>query len=135
MGDELIDGDIAWMLVATTFVLMMTIPGLALYYGGMVRIKNVLSTLMQAFSMACLITILWMLVGYSLVFAPVASFAENSFPFLGNLSRVWLYGLSINSIHQLAPTIPESLFCAFQLTFAIITSALICGSFADRLIN
>jgi len=125
-------GDTAWMLTSTALVLFMTIPGLALYYAGMVREKNVLSTVMQSFSITCLITFLWLAFGYSLCFGPVQPPAESS-QFIGDASRFWLQGMTINTVHQLAPTIPESVYCMYQLTFAIITPALICGSFADRM--
>jgi len=116
-------GDTAWLLTSTALVLMMTIPGLALFYGGMVRKKNVLSMLMQCFACTCLITVLWLVVGYSL------AFTEGS-AFVGGFSRVMLMGLGVDA---LSGSIPESLFCIFQMTFAIITPALIVGSFADRL--
>jgi len=125
-------GDTAWMLTSCALVLFMTIPGLALYYSGMVRKKNVLSTVMQSFSITCLITVLWLAFGYSLAFGP-ANDDNHSSLVIGNASRFWLQGMSISTYHQLAPTIPESVYCMFQLTFAIITPALICGSFADRM--
>src|SRR5665811_1231781 len=96
-------------------VLMMTVPGLALFYGGMVRKKNVLATVMQSFFITCLVTVLWMVVGYSL------AFTEGTTPYLGGLSRVMLSGMAIDSVNALAPTIPESVFMCFQMTFAIIT--------------
>ncbi|MCI0430643.1 MAG: ammonium transporter [Rhodospirillales bacterium] len=111
------------MLAATALVLMMTIPGLALFYGGMVRKRNVLATLMQTFSICCLVTVLWMVAGYSLAFAP-----GNAW--IGGLDRVMLSGLGIEA---LTGTIPESVFMVFQMTFAIITPALITGAFADRM--
>ena len=119
-------GDTAWMLTSTALVLMMTIPGLALFYGGMVRKMNVLATVMQSFAVTCLVTVLWMIVGYSLVFT------EGN-PFFGGFSRVLLDGMTIDSINDLAKTIPESVYMCFQMTFAIITPALICGAFADRM--
>jgi Amt family ammonium transporter len=125
-------GDTAWMLTSCALVLFMTIPGLALYYSGMVREKNVLATVMQSFSITCLITVLWLAFGYSLAFGPAGD-TNHSSPVIGNGSRLWLRGMTINTFHQLAPTIPESVYCMFQLTFAIITPALICGSFADRM--
>jgi Amt family ammonium transporter len=117
-------GDTAWMLTSTALVLLMTIPGLALFYGGMVRKKNVLATVMQSFFITCLITVIWMVVGYSL------AFTEGSTPYLGGFSRVMLSGMTLDA---LSGTIPESVFMTFQMTFAIITPALICGSFADRM--
>jgi Amt family ammonium transporter len=116
-------GDTAWLLTSTALVLMMTIPGLALFYGGMVRKKNVLTMLMQCFACTCLVTVLWLVIGYSL------AFTEGN-AFVGGFSRVMLMGLGVDA---LSGSIPESLFCIFQMTFAIITPALIIGSFADRL--
>jgi Amt family ammonium transporter len=119
-------GDTAWMLTSTALVLMMTIPGLALFYGGMVRKMNVLATLMQSFAITCLVTVLWMIVGYTLSFTSGTSI-------IGGMSRFFLVGMDINAVNPLAPTIPESVYMCFQMTFAIITPALIAGSFADRL--
>jgi Amt family ammonium transporter len=119
-------GDTAWMLTATALVLMMTIPGLALFYGGMVRKKNVLATVMQSFAITCLVTVLWMVVGYSLAFTTGSTV-------LGGLSRVFMAGLTVDSVSDLAKTIPESVYMCFQLTFAIITPALITGAFAERM--
>jgi Amt family ammonium transporter len=119
-------GDTAWMLTSVALVLMMTIPGLALFYGGMVRKKNVLATVMQSFAITCLITILWMVIGYSLAFT-----SGNTV--IGGMSRVFLAGMAIDSISDLAKTIPESVFMCFQMTFAIITPALIAGAFAERM--
>ncbi|NNM83488.1 MAG: ammonium transporter [Burkholderiales bacterium] len=125
-------GDNAWMLTSTALVLMMTIPGLALFYGGMVRKKNVLATLMQSFAITCLVTVLWMIAGYSLAFTP------GSNAYLGGFDRLFLNGMSfVNgskvSVSHLAQTIPESTFMMFQMTFAIITPALMTGAFADRM--
>lgn len=119
-------GDTAWMLTSTALVLLMTIPGLALFYGGMVRKKNVLATVMQSFAITCLVTVLWMVAGYSL------SFTEGS-PYIGGFSRVLLAGMDLGATNALAASIPESVFMTFQMTFAIITPALICGAFADRM--
>jgi ammonium transporter, Amt family len=119
-------GDTAWMLTSTALVLMMTIPGLALFYGGMVRKMNVLATVMQSFAITCLVTVLWAIVGYSL------AFTEGT-PFIGGLSRFMLTGMGVDAINDLAKTIPESVYMSFQMTFAIITPALICGAFADRM--
>ncbi len=119
-------GDNAWMLTSTALVLMMTIPGLALFYGGMVRKKNVLATVMQSFAITCLVTVLWMIVGYSLAFTSGSGF-------IGGLSRFFLSGMGLDSANSLAPTIPETTYMTFQMTFAIITPALIVGSFADRM--
>ncbi len=119
-------GDTAWMLTSTAIVLMMTVPGLALFYGGLVRKKNVLATAMQSFAITCLVTIIWMVVGYSLAFTD----GGGANKFVGGLSRFFLAGMSQDA---LSGSIPESLFMCFQLTFAIITPALICGAFADRM--
>ncbi len=119
-------GDNAWMLTSTALVLMMTIPGLALFYGGMVRKKNVLATMMQSFAITCLVTILWVVVGYSLAFT-------TGTPLLGDMSRLFLNGMGLDSVNALAGTIPESVYMMFQMTFAIITPALITGAFADRM--
>lgn len=127
------DGDTAWLLTSSALVLMMTIPGLALFYGGMARTKNVLAIVMQCFTITCLITFLWLAFGYSLAFAPVKTSGDENKQVFGDASRFWLVGMNPNSAHQLAPTIPESVFCVFQMTFAIITPALITGAFADRM--
>jgi Amt family ammonium transporter len=124
-------GDTAWMLSSTALVLLMTIPGLALFYGGMVRKKNVLATIMQSFAITCLVTILWMVAGYSLAFMPGS-------PYLGNLGRFLLNGMVYVagqkvSVSHIAQNVPESVYMMFQMTFAIITPALICGAFADRM--
>jgi len=126
-------GDTAWMMTSTALVLMMTIPGLALFYAGMVRKKNVLATLMQSFAITCLVTILWWIIGYSLAFTPGGS------PYLGGTSRLFLGGMVYMhdamklSVSHLGLTIPETVYSMYQATFAIITPALICGSFADRM--
>jgi ammonium transporter, Amt family len=120
---ELNTGDTAWVLVSVCLVLMMTIPGLALFYGGLVRKKNVLSTLMQSFAACCLISILWVFFGYSLAFSGTG-------PFIGDTAKFFLAGIEPGA---LTGTIPELLFMVFQMTFAIITPALICGAFADRM--
>lgn len=119
-------GDTAWMLTSTALVLMMTIPGLALFYGGMVRKKNVLSTVMQSFAITCLMSILWMIAGYSLAFTDGGSLHS----YIGGFSKVFFSGATMES---LTGTIPEYLFITFQMTFAIITPALITGSFAERM--
>jgi len=116
-------GDTAWMIVATAIVLMMTLPGLALFYGGMVRKMNVLTIMMQSFATCCLVSIIWMVLGYSL------AFSEGS-PYVGGLSNLFLKNLTVGSI---SGSIPESVFMLFQMTFAIITPALITGAFADRM--
>jgi Amt family ammonium transporter len=122
-------GDDAWMLTSSVLVLMMTIPGLALFYAGMVRKKNVLATIAQSFGATALVTVLWMLIGYSLAF-------RGSGKYIGDLSYVFLapLNLDINIANtDLAPTIPETTYMFFQMTFAIITPALIAGALADRM--
>ena len=133
-------GDTAWMLTSTALVLMMTVPGLALYYAGMVRKKNVLATLMQAFAVCCLVTLAWTVLGYSLAFT-------TGSPYIGDLSRFMLNGIAANisqgtdvgftlglgSSNPTITTIPETVYMMFQMTFAIITPALIAGAFADRM--
>jgi len=125
-------GDTAWMLTATALVLFMTIPGLALFYGGLVRSKNVLSVLMQCFAITGLITVLWTLYGYSLAFstAGMEQGVVNLNSFVGGLDRVLFAGMTRES---LTLGIPESVFATFQMTFAIITPALIVGAFAERM--
>lgn len=119
-------GDTAWMLVSTILVLMMTIPGLALFYGGMVREKNVLSTLAHSFATTCLVTLLWYIVAYSL------SFTDGN-AFIGGFGRIFLHGMGRDTISDRSMAVPETVFMSFQLTFAIITPALISGSFAERI--
>ena len=116
-------GDTAWMLTATALVLMMTIPGLVMFYGGLVRKKNVLSTVVQSFATCCLISIVWMVVGYSLAFG-------ESQGLIGGLNRFLLIGMEVDS---LSGTVPESVFMTFQMTFAIITPALITGAYVGRM--
>ncbi len=125
-------GNTAWMLTSMAIVLMMTIPGLALFYGGMVRKKNVGDTVMTSFAITCLISILWLFFTYSLAF-------RAGTPFIGGLDRAFLQGIlsdvakGIGNPNPLAPTIPETVYSMFQLTFAIITAALVAGSFAERM--
>src|SRR6266550_1947227 len=119
-------GDTAWMTAATALVLMMTIPGLALFYAGMVRKKNVLATMAQSVAAVCIVSILWALLGYTLSFSGDA-------PALGNLERALLHGIGMDSVSPFAKTIPESLFMIYQMTFAIITVALVAGAVADRM--
>ncbi len=125
-------GDTAWMLTATALVLFMTIPGLALFYSGMVRSKNVLSVMMQCFAITGLMSILWMVYGYSLAFDTTGMEAgvTNFSSFVGGLERAFLSGLTVDS---LVGAFPESVFITFQMTFAIITPALIVGAFAERM--
>ena len=129
-------GDSAWMLSSTALVLLMTIPGLALFYAGMVRKKNVLATMMQSFTICCLVTVTWMVIGYSLAFT-------NGNAYIGDLSRFFLNGMGDNWDKPFSlggdlksatqTTIPETVYMMFQMTFAIITPALIAGAFADRM--
>ena len=125
-------GNTAWMLTATALVLFMTIPGVALFYGGMVRKKNVLGTMMQSFAIAALVSVLWMVVGYSLAFstAGMEKGVTNFNSFIGGLDKAFLSGLTMDG---LTGTIPESVFMTFQMTFAIITCALIAGAYAERM--
>ncbi len=149
LNSQINSGDTAWMLTSSALVLMMTVPGLALFYGGMVRKKNVLATLMQSFAITCLVTIIWWAVGYTIAFTP------GSTPYLGGFSRMFMNGMTYIkdiaavdatkdapavaavigkvSVSHLGTTIPETVYAMFQLTFAIITPALICGAFAERM--
>ncbi|EWY42428.1 ammonia channel protein [Skermanella stibiiresistens SB22] len=127
-------GDTAWMLTSTALVLMMTIPGLALFYGGMVRKMNLLATVMQSFAICCLVAVIWVVVGYSIAFG-------NGGAYFGDFSKVLMAGMDMSAPFSLGVgtetpvpfTIPESVFVMFQMTFAIITPALITGAFADRM--
>jgi Amt family ammonium transporter len=122
-------GDTAWMLTATALVLLMTVPGLALFYSGMVRKKNILATAAQSFAITAMVTVLWAVIGYSLAFTN----GGDANTFIGGTSRIMLSGMGNEVAHSLAASIPESVFMTFQMTFAIITPALICGAFADRM--
>ncbi len=122
-ADELSSGDTAWMLTATALVLFMTIPGLSLFYAGMVRSKNILSVLMQCFAITGLATIIWIIVGYSIAFTGDGAF-------WGSLDKAFLKGVTVDAM---SGTIPETVFMTFQMTFAIITPALIVGAFAERM--
>lgn len=125
-------GDTAWVMTAAVLVLFMTVPGLALFYGGMVRKKNILSTMMHSFSVAALVSVLWMVIGYSLAFVP-----GNAF--IGGLERAFLGGMGLDlgkGVTTVAPnagSIPESVFVFFQMTFAIISTAIVTGAFAERM--
>jgi ammonium transporter, Amt family len=140
---KLDSGDTAWMLSSTALVLLMTIPGLALFYAGMVRKKNVLATMMQSFAICCIVTIVWTVAGYSIAFT-------TGNPYMGDFSRIMLHGIEgfiskgndsqafvlasgIKDVPDMATTIPETVYMMFQMTFAIITPALIAGAFADRM--
>ena len=121
--NQLDSGDTAWMLTSTALVLFMTIPGLSLFYAGMVRSKNALSVMMQCFAITCFITILWFVYGYSLAF-------DEGGSWIGGLGKLFMSGVTVDS---LSGTIPETVFSTFQMTFAIITPALIVGAFAERM--
>jgi len=140
---KLDSGDTAWMLASTALVLLMTIPGLALFYAGMVRKKNILATMMQSFTICCIVTIVWMVAGYSIAFT-----TGNAY--MGDFSRIMLHGIAdhivkgndsqafvlasgVKDVADMATTIPETVYMMFQMTFAIITPALIAGAFADRM--
>ena len=117
-------GDTAWLLTSTALVLFMTLPGLALFYAGLVRSRNVLSVVMQCFSIACMVSVIWLVCGYSL------AFGDSVGGFVGGLSKAWLSGVELDTV---SGTIPETVFVMFQLTFAIITPALFVGAFAERM--
>jgi Amt family ammonium transporter len=122
MAQEIDSGSTAWMLTSTALVLLMTLPGLALFYGGLVRTRNVLSVLMQCFALCCVISLIWVVFGYSL------AFGEGN-GLIGGLSKLWMRGVEVDTV---SGVIPETVFAMFQLTFAIITPALIIGGFAER---
>ena len=126
LADELNSGDTAWILTSTVLVLFMTIPGLALFYGGLVRTKNVLSVLMQCFAITCMVSILWLVFVYGLAFGDGGSMNK----WIGSFDQLMLGGIARDSM---SGTIPETVFSMFQLTFAIITPALIVGAFAERM--
>ena len=117
--------DTAWIIVATALVLFMTLPGLALFYGGLVRARNVLSVFMQCFGIACLMSLLWLAFGYSI------AFGDGNSGFWGGLSHIFLKGVNASTVRD-GTTLPEVLFFAFQMTFAIITPALIVGAYVER---
>lgn len=118
-------GDTAWLLTSTALVLLMTLPGLAMFYGGLVRSRNVLSVLMQCFAICCVVSLLWLVVGYSLAFGD-----SGVAGLVGGLDRAWLAGVELGSV---SGSVPETVFVMFQLTFAIITPALVVGGFAERM--
>ena len=123
LANELDSGDTAWILTSTALVLFMTLPGLALFYGGLVRVKNILSVLIQCFVIACIVSVIWVIYGYSLAF-------KGSGLYIGDFSSILLNGIGRNS---LSGRIPETLFVMFQMTFAIITPALVIGAFVERI--
>ncbi|MGB8366103.1 MAG: ammonium transporter [Rhizomicrobium sp.] len=129
--DPMNSGDTAWMITSSALVLLMTIPGLALFYGGMVRKKNVLATLAQSFGATCVITVLWMVIGYSIAFTTNPNSQIQQF--VGGFNYFMLGPMGLKAINPLAGTIPESVYMFFQMTFAIITPALIAGALADRM--
>jgi ammonium transporter, Amt family len=132
MADDLNTGDTAWMIVATLLVLMMTIPGLSLFYAGMVRSKNVLSVMMQCFAITALMSVIWVVYGYSMAFDTTGMEAGvfNLNSIVGGLGNAFMSGITVDSM---VGTVPESVFATFQMTFAIITPALIVGAFAERM--
>ena len=127
MADAISGADTAWMLTSTALVLFMTLPGLSLFYAGLVRVKNALSVLMQCFALTALMSVLWFVVGYTLAFG--SSGVEQG-PWIGDLGNLFLAKVTIDSV---SGSIPETLFVMFQLTFAVITPALIVGGFAERM--
>ena len=127
LADDFSGADTAWMLTSTALVLFMTIPGLSLFYAGLVRVKNVLSVLMQCFALTALMSVLWFVMGYTLAFG--SSGVEQG-PWIGDLGNLFLANVTMDSM---SGTIPETLFVMFQLTFAVITPALIVGGFAERM--
>jgi Ammonia permease len=122
-GTMIDTGNTAWIITATALVLFMTLPGLALFYGGLVRKKNVLSVLMQCISVACLASVLWLVIGYSLAFG-------DGNQWIGDTSKMFLSGVGRDT---LSGDIPETVFFAFQMTFAVITPALIVGAYVERI--
>jgi Amt family ammonium transporter len=140
---KLDSGDTAWMLASTALVLMMTVPGLALFYGGMVRKKNILATLMQCFAVTCIVTIVWCVAGYSLAFTPGNEYVGDLSRFMlngiadhiakGNDTQAFVLQSGIKDVAPMVTTVPETVYMMFQMTFAIITPALIVGAFADRM--
>jgi len=136
-------GDTAWMLTSTALVLLMTIPGLALFYAGMVRKKNILATLMQSFAICAIVTIVWCVAGYSIAFTTGGTYMGDFSRFMlngiadhivkGSETQAFVLASGIKDVNDMSTTIPESVYMMFQMTFAIITPALICGAFADRM--
>jgi Amt family ammonium transporter len=128
---DLNSGDAAWILTSTALVLLMTIPGLALFYGGMVRKKNVIATVAQSFAITCLVTVIWMVGTYGLAFGTNDS--ETLQPWIGSFRTFFLAGVTTDTAYSAAPHLPEMLWITYQMTFAIITPALIAGAFAERM--
>jgi Amt family ammonium transporter len=128
---ELDSGGTAWILTSTALVLLMTIPGLALFYGGMVRRKNIIATVAQSFAMTCVVTIVWFVATYSLAFGTNDSESLNAY--IGSFRAFFLHGVTTDTAYTAAKGLPEMLWITYQMTFAIITPALICGAFAERM--
>jgi Amt family ammonium transporter len=132
-------GDTCLLIISTAIMFMMSVPAVGLYYAGMVKVPNVLATVHQSFTIACIITALWFIMGYSLSLGPPAQgdlpvqWNQHSSLYYGDASRFWYDGMGEDSIHQLAPTIPESVFATYQLVFAVIAACLISGCMADRI--
>ena len=127
LAQDISGADTSWILTATALVLFMTIPGLSLFYAGLVRAKNVLSVLMQCFALTCLMSLVWFAVGYTIAFG---SDGVEQGPWIGDFGNIFLHSITIDSTNG---SIPASLFVIFQMTFAIITPALIVGGFAERM--
>lgn len=125
-------GDTGFILCCSAIVMLMSLPGISLFYSGAVKIKHIMATFIQTMAISSVISVLWMVCGYSLAFAPALANSNGETRMLGDFSRAWLLGMDIDSVHQLAPTIPETAFCMFQLSNAIIACALIIGGFACR---
>jgi len=126
------DADTAWMLTSTALVIFMTLPGLILYYAGQAKVHHVIDIATHVLATFCVITLAWFSFGYSLALAPITSHRATSTPIYGDASRLWLRGMKFDTYHVNAQTIPEPIYCAFQLAFACITAALVGGSFAER---
>lgn len=129
-------GNTAWVMICSILVLFMTLPGLVLFFSGMIREKNVLAACMQVFSIVCIISVLWICFGYSIAFAPATAHGQqeiHGYTLFGDGSRIFMQGITAKHSHNLAPTIPENIFAFFQLGFAVITPALIVGSYVDRM--
>ena len=125
-------GDTALVLCSAALVMLMTLPGISLFYSGAVKIKHIMTTFIQTVAVSGVVSILWLLCGYSLAYGPVNASSNMNNTIFGDGSRIWLEGMSIDSVHQISPSIPESAFCMFQLSNAILACALIVGGFACR---